>query len=524
MKERKIKIIVAVMTLSVVCLIALQIYWINSMIKIEEERFERTVNIALLNTAAKLEKREAASAVIKKITGGKNNVVVYVKSDSISNNNGKLPYNIIRFDSSHGNNFGYRISYSTDSLPNKQKVEVFESHTPLPPKTSLNYTWNVKADTMIFKRNQLVQNVVTELFTPDKERKIESRLSTKLLDSLLSNELKNSGINTDFYFAVDKTKNDSLTLIKEGADTARLLKSNLRTLLFPGEMFFNPNQLVVYFPNKGTYIFSSVAGMLVLSISLILIISGVFFKTVQMFIRQKKITEVKNDLINNITHEFKTPISTISIACEALNEPGLTKDTTSIGKYSSIIKEENERLRMMVENILATASFEVSSQNGNGSLHLSKENVSLDEIINKALGKFEEALKQKNGKISLEGIPSGITINADKFHFTNILSNLIDNAIKYNEREPEIKILAIRDSGSAIISISDNGTGIAKENLDKIFDTFYRVPTGNIHNVRGNGIGLSYVKKIVEEHDGNISVKSTIGKGSIFEIKIPIAS
>ena len=515
------------MTLSVVCLIALQIYWINSMIKIETERFERTVNIALLNTAAKLEKREAASAVIKKITGGKNNVVVYVKSDSIpdeKNHKDNLPYRIIRFDSSHGNNFGYRISYSTDSLPTKQRVEIFENHASVSPKSSVNYTWNVKADTMIFRRNQLVQNVVTELTTADKERKIEDRLSTKLLDSLLSNEFRNSGINTGYYFGVDKTKNDSLTLVKEGADTARLRKSDLRTLLFPGEMFFNPNQLVVYFPNKGTYIFSSVAGMLVLSIALILIISGVFFKTVQMFVRQKKITEVKNDLINNITHEFKTPISTISIACEALNEPGLTKDTASVGKYSSIIKEENERLRMMVENILASAAFEVSPQNGNGSLHLSKENISLDEIINKALGKFEEALKQKNGEILFEGIPSGIIINADKFHFTNIISNLIDNAIKYNEQKPEIKVSVFRDSDSAVINISDNGIGIAKENLDKIFDTFYRVPTGNIHNVRGNGIGLSYVKKIVVEHGGSISVKSALGKGSTFEIKVPVSA
>ena len=229
-------------------------------------------------------------------------------------------------------------------------------------------------------------------------------------------------------------------------------------------------------------------------------------------------------MINNITHEFKTPISTISIACEALNEPGLTKDTASVGKYSSIIKEENERLRMMVENILASAAFEVSPQNGNGSLHLSKENISLDEIINKALGKFEEALKQKNGEILFEGIPSGIIINADKFHFTNIISNLIDNAIKYNEQKPEIKVSVFRDSDSAIINIRDNGIGIAKENLDKIFDTFYRVPTGNIHNVRGNGIGLSYVKKIVVEHGGSISVKSALGKGSTFEIKVPVSA
>ena len=520
MKERKIKIIVGLMSISVIGLIALQIYWMNNLIKIEEERFERSVNIALINTADKLEKLEATNAVLNKITGGKDDVTVFIQTDSLSNVKKiekKIPFKLKKTDSTNHAAIGYRVTYSSDSSNGKKRLEVLENRTVPEHGTSVNYMWKFKPDTLVFRQKQLVQNVVTELVSQNSGKKIEDRLSTSKLDSLLSSEFKNNGINTDYYFAVDKLNSDSLTLVKTGADTSMLRKSNLKTMLFPGEMFFNPNQLIVYFPNKKTYIFSSILGMLGLSIALILIIAGVFFKTVQMFIRQKKITEIKNDLINNITHEFKTPISTISVACEALNEPGLTIKPESVNKYSSIIKEENERLRMMVENLLNTAAFEKDTY------HLAKENLDLDEIINKSVEKFEEMLKQKSGNIEVEGMPSSLKVNADKFHLMNIISNLIDNSIKYNERTPDIKITVERKDKFASIKVSDNGIGIAKDNLNKIFETFYRVPTGNVHNVRGNGIGLSYAKKIIEAHGGTISAVSSLGKGSTFEIKIPLS-
>ncbi len=519
MKERKIKIIIAVMALSVTGLIALQIYWLKSIIKIEEERFETTVNIALLNASELLSKDEAAHAVVNRITGGKKDVVVLVEKDSSGKKkilSERKPLRIMRFDSSKSGAFGYNVTYLEDSL-DKKRIEVVEKHTSKFNPQQQKFEWKINTDTMIFKHDQLVHNVVTELVSHNTGRRIEDRISVKKIDSLLSREFGNAGINTEYFFAVNKLSIDSLTLIKEGADPALIKKSQFKTLLFPGDVFFNPNQLIVYFPNKNSFIFSSVIGMLVLSIFLILIISGVFYKTVQMFIRQKKITEIKNDLINNITHEFKTPISTISIACEALNEPGLLNSSGSVNKYSKMIQEENGRLRMMVENLLTTAALEA-----NGINHISKDKIPLDDVINSSINKFEESLNKMNGKIILQGIPSGIIVNADKFHLTNLLANIIDNAIKYNERVPEISIEIEKRINNIIVRITDNGIGIAKENLDKIFDTFYRVPTGNIHNVRGNGIGLSYVKKIIDAHGWKIFVESLLGKGSAFEIRIPV--
>lgn len=519
MKKHKIKIIVAVMAVSVIALVALQIYWISNLIKIEEERFERTVNNSLLSVAEKLEKGEAAKSVVKKITGGKDNVLVFVKNDTSQNFNfhstdSLKPFQIKVRDSAHKLGFGYKVTFTDDSVNGKSHVEIFESTTS-PSKTKIsNYLWLRNADTLTLQRDKLVQNVVTELVNVNTKKKIEDRLSVKELDKIIGHEFKNSGIDAEYYFGVNKIESDSLTLIKPGADIISLQNSSLRTLLFPAELFFNPNQLIVYFPNKKTYLLGSIGGMLALSIGLILVISFVFYNTLQMFMRQKKLTEIKNDLINNITHEFKTPISTISLACEALKEPDLTKEDSSVQRYTSIIKEENERLRLMVENLLNTAALEKES------FHLSREEVELDDIIQKAILKFEETVKQKNGKLELSGIPSGIKLLGDKFHLINIFSNLIDNAVKYNECNPEIKIEIKKEIDAALVTVADNGIGIDKEHTNKIFDTFYRVPTGNIQNVRGNGIGLSYAKKIIEAHDGSISVKSQPGGGSVFVIKL----
>jgi two-component system phosphate regulon sensor histidine kinase PhoR len=310
-------------------------------------------------------------------------------------------------------------------------------------------------------------------------------------------------------------REDSLTLLKKGTDASDLNKSKYRTLLFPEEVFSGINELRVYFPNKNRLILGSLVGMLTLSIGFILLIVGVFLKAVQMFIRQKKITDVKNDLINNITHEFKTPISTISLACEALNEPALSSEKQSVARYSKIIKEENERLQLMVDTLLNTASMERDE------ITIEKKEVDLKEIAVTAASKFDEAVKQREGFITIDASDSNYIVIGDKFHLSNVTSNLIDNAIKFNEKTPEVNINLTANEQNIFLTITDNGIGVPKESLTKIFETFYRVQSGNIQNVRGNGIGLSYAKKIVELHGGTITVESQINVGSSFKITFP---
>lgn len=520
MKERRIKIIVSIVALSVVGLIAIQIFWLINVIKIEEERFDRKVNDALRGVAEKIDREEAAQGVIRKIEHlsrpPDRSKAIKKPSSGIMVRDSIYSIALVRADSSKEQDFNFQFNYFSEGKDSAD-IRVFRVDSSSQKKIIVGnrVSWKQKIDSFVVKRSELVQDVVTDIIRINVGKKIEERIDETRLENILAEELKRNGIETGFYFGVEKPARDTIVLVKQGSDINELKKSTARTLLFPDEIFNRPNQLVVYFPDKNRYLLTSVSGMLVLSIILISIISLLFYKTIQMFIQQKKITEIKNDLINNITHEFKTPISTISVACEALKEPDLIKEQSSVERYRSIIKEENERLSMMVETLLNTAAFE------KGTVHINKEEFNLNDAVIKAAESFEEVLKKQNGRIEFDLSDDKLMCSADKFHIFNVISNLIDNAIKYNEREPVIRISTEYNDGKNTLVISDNGIGISKDHLEKIFETFYRVPTGNIHNVRGNGIGLSYSKKILDAHSGLIRVVSTPGEGSRFEIQLP---
>ena len=524
MKEKKLKIIIVLMTLAVLGLVVVQVYWLVNLIKVESEKFDHTVMNSMARVANKLEKEEAAKTVLKKITLKETKEPGIKKRITVSSGN----FNFFVKDSLAGTHFVHMINddedlkweYKVDTSSRKNTTHVRVFRMPgAPPPDRLHAPGifiQEKIDTIVRSKKKLVQNVVTEMMEYKSHLPIEKRIKNESLNKLLTDEFANRGIDGDFFFAVRKLEKDSLTLVKSGSDVKELKKSDYRTLLFPEEIFASPNELVVYFPNKNRYILGSLIGMLSLSIIFIFTIVGVFYKTVQMFIRQKKITEVKNDLINNITHEFKTPIATISLACEALNEPLLSSERQSVSRYSKIIKEENDRLQLMVDTLLNTAAMERDE------LKIRNDKVNLTLIISSAINKFEEVLKQKEGSILFEKENEDYFITGDKFHLMNVFCNLIDNAVKYNTDKPEIKISMSSTSDQATISITDNGIGIPAESLDKIFETFYRVQSGNIQNFRGNGIGLSYSKKIIELHKGTISVSSKTGIGSTFIITLPL--
>ena len=252
--------------------------------------------------------------------------------------------------------------------------------------------------------------------------------------------------------------------------------------------------------------------MLSFSAALIILIIFLFYRTISLLIRQKKISEIKNDLINNITHEFKTPISTISLASESLIEPKIICEPESVTKYAGVITEENNRLRKMVENLLNTAVIE------KGNFQLKKERFNVHEIILELVNKFSVIIKNIGGKINTDLAAENSFIKGDKIHVTGIFSNLLDNSIKFSKERPEILICTKSENGNLIISFADKGIGISKQDLDKIFDIFYRAQAGNIHDTRGYGIGLNYVRKMVEAHNGKITVTSEPGQGTMFEL------
>jgi two-component system phosphate regulon sensor histidine kinase PhoR len=247
-----------------------------------------------------------------------------------------------------------------------------------------------------------------------------------------------------------------------------------------------------------------------------LVVIFFFVYTLFVILKQRRLSEVQNDFINNMTHEFKTPLATIAISSEVLKDPSIAKNPERLLNYATIIENESQRLKQQVERVLQMAQTEKAD------VGLKKERQDIHELIKEAVGNHTAALASKRGEVRLALSATNCNILADKLHFTNVIGNLLDNAIKYCEKEPRIAITTSNSQASIQIEISDNGIGISSENQKKIFARFYRVPTGNLHDVKGFGLGLNYVKLIVEAHKGRISVQSTPGKGSIFTIVLPV--
>jgi two-component system phosphate regulon sensor histidine kinase PhoR len=255
--------------------------------------------------------------------------------------------------------------------------------------------------------------------------------------------------------------------------------------------------------------------MLSISAILIIVIFAAFTYTINTIYKQKKLSQIKNDFINNMTHELKTPISTISLACEALNDPDMRKSEQSMRSFISMINEENKRLGVLVENVLRSAILD------RGDMQLRLEPMNLHEVVKGVIRNIAIQVKKKGGSIQVELNATNPLVKGDPVHITNVVYNLIDNAIKYSLDKPEVIIRSRNVKKGVELSFTDNGIGITKENQKKIFDKLYRVSTGNIHNVKGFGLGLSYVKVVLDRHLGEVTVESELKKGSTFSIYIP---
>jgi two-component system phosphate regulon sensor histidine kinase PhoR len=276
--------------------------------------------------------------------------------------------------------------------------------------------------------------------------------------------------------------------------------------------------LIVVVPHIHSFVLKSLRMRIATSILFTLIIIAAFYLTVRTMLRQKKLGEIKNDFINNMTHEFKTPIATISLAVDAMRNEKVLNDKEKIGYFSTIIKEENQRMNRQVETILRASQLEKQE------VELNLKPVQVHQVIHKVVGNFSLQLQEKQGSIDLQLDAVNDTIEADEVHLFNLVNNMVDNALKYSKETvpPVVKITTISTPKHFSIRIDDNGIGMNRETLKKIFERFYRAHTGNIHNVKGFGLGLSYVKTIVEAHGGAIRAESVLGRGSTFTIEFPL--
>jgi two-component system phosphate regulon sensor histidine kinase PhoR len=346
------------------------------------------------------------------------------------------------------------------------------------------------------------------------QKAILDRLDTTAVRRIVRGHLLERGISEGFELGL--LKDDGLFLpIGPVAQQFMLVQRGIQAKLFPNDITGKNNYLYIYFPEKGSY----VARQVWLPISSSLIFIGViifcFIYAIKVIIRQKALSDTKNDFINNMTHEFKTPRATVSLAVEALQDPELSSQDKFRKRYLGIIKDENKRLVAQVENVLQAAALDKKD------FSLKLEPLNLSEILESTVDHFALLIEKRGGEIKFDNQLNDAKIEGDRFHLTHIFNNLLDNANKYSPEQPKIEIQVTADSEQFFIKIKDYGIGMSKDSQRKIFEKFYRVPTGNIHDVKGFGLGLSYVKTMLEAHKGTISVASELGKGSTFTINLP---
>ena len=458
------------MPIALIGLTVIQSYWIKNAITVKETNFIRSVNEALSTVVYKLERIEAA------------------------------------------NQFKNRMNNLQQRQNLLQSIDSLNHYFPQD-----NFAYSNQSDFNRFlQKSSLAQEVLESMMNNFRNTPIENRINITILDSLIDNELKSKGINTDYEFGIFSPTRNIMPVQKTGKYPKELLNKGFAFALFPSDMFNNPDYLIVYFPYEKRFLITQLWGTLSISIIFIIVIILSFAYTIITILKQKKISEMKNDFINNMTHEFKTPVSTISLACEALGDKDIIKSEAVYNNYINVINEENRRLGSMAERILQSAYLE------KGQIILKKEQVDAHEIISEAINNIQLQVEKKGGKIITNFNAESHIIEADRIHFTNVIFNLLDNANKYTPVTPEIVITTENSYSGIIISVKDNGTGISKGNQKKIFEKLYRIPTGNIHNVKGFGLGLSYVKAIVEQHGGKINLESELNKGTKFIIYLPV--
>ncbi|MFV0269960.1 MAG: sensor histidine kinase [Draconibacterium sp.] len=345
---------------------------------------------------------------------------------------------------------------------------------------------------------------------------LEERIDSTRVKAFLDAAMAQFRIDLEYKYAIKNSTMAKETVLFGDSDYNPKNREEYPLPLFQNDYYGpKPNYLNVYFPHRKRYLFRQTGLTIIPTIILTGLLIAIFAYAILVILRQKKLSNIKNDFINNMTHELKTPISTISLASQMLQDGSIANTPSTIEHVSKVIFQESKRLSFQVEKVLQMAVF------NEGRLKLKLREFDVNKMIETVTANFELRVKNKNGILHTEIMAEDAVIKGDEVHITNVIFNLLDNAMKYSRENPEIWVRTENRKNKIMISVQDNGIGIGKEHHDQIFDRFYRVPTGNVHDVKGFGLGLSYVKKIVDLHNGTIKVESALNKGTKFKIYFP---
>ena len=490
MKKSLIWILTAIMAITFGALLYFQIMYLENMVKMRREQFSENVMRSIHSTVGMLERRETLS---------------FLEEDATLLSSGDDE----QFDDSS-------VNVLTEAAVNAVRTKITYP-SPTQPVAERYRNLQIALRNQYQYQKGLLNEVILNILREAPTRPMLQRADSAEIRKDLRAELNANGVEVPFVFAVSD-KSDQIVYQTQGFEGSDTDIPTYSAILFPN---LGANyKLIVQFPTRDTYIFSSVR-FLILTLAFTAILLVIFLYTVILIFRQKKLTEMKTDFINNMTHEFKTPISTISLAAQMLADDSVRKSPSSLKHLSTVIGEEAERLRFQVEKVLQMSMYDDA---GGSALKFSE--VDVNSIVEKVVNTQKIKAEKYGGVIEMNLEATNPYVRLDEMHFTNVIFNLLDNALKYmkEDTEPHLQI-STRDTSDKMleIKIRDNGIGIKKEDLKRIFEKFYRVSTGNRHDVKGFGLGLAYVKKMVNIFGGTISAESEFGKWSEFIIRLPLA-
>lgn len=503
MKKSTIWLLTIVMALTFIGLLYVQLTYMGNMVRMRNDQFSEGVKRALYAVSSDLEQEETRHFLEQDVAQIESWVLPGVKSSG-HNAPGGVGYSFTTTGGVEGN---LTLKGNLSSLT-PQLHEQGRANKSLQEVLRGQYVY----------QSGLLNEVILNILSHSSNRPIEERADSALVNSLLHSQLANNGITLPFEFAV-VNRIGAVVYETAGYNATSAASGTLYVqTLFPNDAKNRMNYIRLYFPDKKEYIFQSIKFMLP-SFAFTLILLIVFLYTIILAFRQKKLTEMKNDFINNMTHEFKTPISTISLAAQMLNDGSVRKSPKMLEHISSVINDETKRLRFQVEKVLQMSMFDRQKAT------LRLQDVDANVVIANIVHTFTLKVTNYGGSITSLLEAENPIVYVDEMHFTNVIFNLLDNAVKYRREDVALNLTVETKNISderLEISISDNGIGIRKEDLKKIFEKFYRVSTGNRHDVKGFGLGLAYVQKLVREMHGEITVESEVNKGTKFKLILPL--
>ncbi len=514
MKKSTIWTIACIMGFSFLALLFLQFSYVEEMVKMKKEQFDESVNRSLYQASRNLEMNETLRYLEKDVQATERRAF---SQDSMM---------VDGLDGTIKQSHQFAVAADDGTVYSSFQLKTFEMKPASVPKAMIlrkdksslseaaKSMQEIVRNRYVYQKALLDEVVYNILYTAS-DKPLKERINFRMLDQDIRAELMNNGVNIPYHFTVSTSDGREVYRCPDYTDEGE--KYSYTQLLFRNDPQSKMGVVKIHFPDMSSYIFSSVRFMIPsLVFTLVLLITFIF--TIVLIFRQKRYTEIKNDFINNMTHELKTPIASISLAAQMMNDDSVTKSEQMTKHLGGIIADESKRLRFLVEKVLQMSMFDKKS------VVFKKKQLDLNEMVETIASTFSLRVEHTGGKIytQIEAVDSGIYV--DEVHFQNAITNLMDNAVKYRKPEEplDIYIRTWNDHDRLLLSIRDTGQGIKKENIKKIFDKFYRVHTGNKHDVKGFGLGLAYVKKVVDLHQGEIKCESDLGKGTKFTISLPV--